>query len=782
MKQLKINVYNYLFMEDYDEVVIKTVRDLYRSYPLIQIKKYIMTKEGEINDKDSELKTLILDKYTSLTHGFNGLEKISTNLESLEKTRREFSEKMEQIDYSKIELSLQNIPFNNDLTDILKDKGNFRFDDINEKIENYLKDKKYNESIDEMLVFKKYIVNNKDEIDNLDINSKEKYYFLLVELVEGALNKMIEDSNICKNIEQYKILLDKIFENLIKEQYEECMEYLIMIELYLKILYDKNIKKIMDEFFSFLKEDNKNFFSTNILLKILFLKISQILYDISITPIELLFNDIMIEKYYDIYETVMCIKLICDKYCYNNDIHNKIDLNKFYSFIKSEINKNMNSLLIIPKNSFQKLYLYNTINFWKKLFLKNNSNEPKINNLNLLEFLYLDKSIEQISNITSYMLKQYSIKNLFNLKLLLKNKNIKSENDIYLSLSELNKINDGKIYKKNFISIIENKLYQFFLSINNIVNNDEFNNDNNKIEYMNIIIKIITYDEIIKIIKQFKLNNLLQIINELIGKNQMNDFLKIQNYINDTFKLELKLELFLEDEQIKQYGNNGVSEALNQLIETLYEYEIKEIEHKNNIYLNIMDIYNQVIKDFFINEKNDLNNFNKILVNDIFILSNINIEQNKDDKIINLINFINNIFNIDIKNINKNINDFKNFQIINNYFETEEYINQNIQFEFDINKYVNNKSNKVEYLPIYSNKMHVHMLNKSKIDYSGRENNEISTCYIYDYRIEENYLSIRQEDSIKNENNIQNSNMNKDEKNNMFGNITGKLFNLINDD
>ena len=770
-------------MEDYEEVVIKTVRDLFRSYPLIQIKKYMMTKEGEISDKDSELKSLILDKYTSLTHGFNGLEKISTNLESLENTRKEFSEKIGQIDFSKIELSLQNIPFNNDLTDIVNEKGNLGLDDINEKIEVYLKEKKYNESIDEMILYKNYIDNNKDGFNNLNINLKEKYYFLLVELVEGVLNKMIEDNNICNNIEKYKILLDNIFGNLIKEQYEECMEYLIMIELYLKICYDKNIKKIMDEFFSFLKEDNNNFFSLNILFKMLFLKISQILYDISITPIELLFNDVMIEKYYNIYETVMCIKLISDKYCYNNNINNKIELTKFYSFIKSEINKNMNSLLIIPKNSIQKLYLYNTIYFWNKLFLKNNSNEPKINNLNLLEYLYLDKSIEQISNITSYMLKQYSFNNLFNLKLLLKNKDIKRENDIYLSLSEVNKINDEKIYKKNFISILQNKLYQFFLNMNNLEKNDKFNNDNNnKIEYMNIIVKIIKYDEIIKMIKQFQLNNILQIINELIEKNQMNDFLKIQNYINDIFKLELKFELFLDDEQIKKYEENKVSEALNQLIETLYEYEIKGKEHKINIYLNIIDVYEQVLKNSFINEKNDLNNFNKVFVNDIFILSNININQYKDNKIINLINFINNSFKIDIKNIRKNINDFKDFKIINNFFETDDYINQNIQFEFDISKYINNKQKKVEYLPIYSNKMHVHMLNKSKIDYSGRENTEISTCYIYDYRIEENYLSIRQEDSIKNENNIQNSNINTGGNNNMFGNITGKLFNLINDD
>ena len=305
-------------MENYDEVVIKTVRDLFRSYPLVQIKKYMMTKEGEINDKDNELKTLILDKYTSLTRGFNGLEKISDNLESLINTKKEFIEKMNLIDFSKIELSLKNIPLSNELNYIIKDKENFDFDDINEKIENLLKEKNYNKSIDEMIILKKYLDNNKNDFNNYNINLKEKYYFLLVELVEGILNKMIEDSDICGNIEQYKSLLDNIYLNLIKDQYEESMEYLIMIELYLKILYDKNIKKIIEDYFSFFKEDNPNNFSLNILLKILLLKISQILYDISTISVDLLFNDIMIDKYYSIYETLKCVKLICDKYCHNN--------------------------------------------------------------------------------------------------------------------------------------------------------------------------------------------------------------------------------------------------------------------------------------------------------------------------------------------------------------------------------------------------------------------------------------------------------------------------------
>ena len=685
-------------MEDYDEVVIKTVRDLFRSYPLVQIKKYMMTKEGEINDKDKELKSLILDKYTSLTHGFNGLEKISNNIQSLENTRKEFTEKMDQIDFGKLDLSLQNIPFGNDLNDIIKNKDEFNFDENNDKIENFLIEKKYEKSIDEMIILKKYLSHNKNEFNDDGINMKQKYYFFLVELVEGVLNKMIEDNNICNNIEQYKNILDNIYENLIKDNYEESMEYLIMAELYLKISYDKNIKKIIEEYFNFLNTDNKNFFSINILIKILFLKISQILYDISTIPIELLFHDSMLEKYFNIYETVLCIKLICDKYYINNNQNIKIDLNNFYTFIKTEICKNMNSLLIIPKNSFQKIYLFNTINFWNKLFIKSDSNEPGLNNIKLLEFLFMDKSIEQISNITTYMLKQYSINNLFNLKLLLKNKNIKNENDIYLSIVELNKIDDKKEYKQKYMSILQNKLNQFFSGINNIVIEEPNDNKNNKqIEYMNIIIQIITSEELLKIFNDFKFNDIIQIIKELIGKNQMNDYLKIKNYINDTFKLELLLELYLDEEQIKKYNENGISESLNQLIETLYEYEIKEKEHKINIYLNIIEVYEQILQNFYSNIENDLKSVNTIFINDIFILYNINIniEENQGNKMKSLLELVQNIFNIDIENINKNINDYKNYQILNEFFSSNEYINKKPEFLFDINKYVNNKPKKL---------------------------------------------------------------------------------------
>ena len=131
--------------------------------------------------------------------------------------------------------------------------------------------------------------------------------------------------------------------------------------------------------------------------------------------------------------------------------------------------------------------------------------------------------------------------------------------------------------------------------------------------------------------------------------------------------------------------------------------------------------------------------------------------------------------------MNQTINNYKSYKILNAFFTSNDYINHKPEFSFNINKYINTRQKKIEYLPIYSNKMHVHMLNKSKIDYSTRESNEISTCFIYDYSIEQNYLSIRQDKDVKQENKIQNSNGNK-EDNNMFGNITGKFFNFINDD
>ena len=765
-------------MDNYDEVVVKTVRDLFRSYPLIQIKKYMMTKEGEIDDKDNELKSLILEKYTSLTKGIEGLEKISLNLNSLENIRSEFTKKINEIDFDQIENALKNISFKNDFLDDLDSKNIFSIEEMNDKIEQFFKEKNFEEIIKEMVIIKEYInsQNNKN-----DINVKEKYYFHLVDLVEEIMNKMIEDNDICDKIKIYKNLFDDIFQKLIKDKYDESLEYLIMSELYLKILYDKNIKKIIEDYFYFFNENSKDYFSVNILLKILFLRISQILYDISNISSELLFSDEVIDKYYNIYQIIECIKYICDTYLISDNIQ-EINLNKFYNFIKIEINKNINSLLVNPRNILKNIELHKVIIFWNKLFLKSENNSLFVDNKNLLEFLFLDKSIEQISNITSYILNQYSIQNLFNLKILLKNKNIKNENEIFLAMSNLSNIKDNTLYKTNYTTILQNKIYQFLLELNNNINKVNFIKGNeSQIEYMNIIIKIITYEDLIQIFKELKCNDIIEIINELIEKNQLNDYEKIKSYIYNSFKLQLFFELHKNEEQKKKYKAYSASESLRELIEKLYDFEIKEKKHKKNIYLNIIDVYNSILNSF--TPKNDNNySFNNIIINDIFILKNINLENNECEEIKNLLQKIYDIIKIDINNINENINNYKEYQMLNNYFSFEEFISNKNDFAFDLSMNKNNNCQiKIDYLPIYVNKMNVFMLNKIKIDYSERENNAISTCNIYDYRIEENYLSIKQDKVIKSEN-ISVINSNKNESNNMFGNITGKLFNFINDD
>ena len=767
-------------MEHYDEVVIKTVRDLFRSYPLVQIKKYIMTKEGDINDKDNELKTLILEKYSSLTEGIEGLEKISSNLNSLENIRVEFNKKINEIDFDKIELALKNISFDNDFFDNLIERNPFNFQETKEKIEKFFDEKNYKEITKEMNIIKEYIDSEEENNKNInsDINIKEKYYFYLIDLVEGIMNKMIEDKNICDNIEEYKLLFDDIFEKLIKNNYEESMEYLIMSELYLKILYEKNIKKIIEEYFYFFKNDNKSLFSVDIILKILFLRVSQILYEISNTPIDLLFSNTIIDKYYNIYQIILCIRFICNKYLISGE-NEKINLNKFYSFIKSEINQNINSLLVIPKNFFKTLYLHKAISFWNNLYLKNEAEQNK-DNENLLEFLFLEKSVEQISNIVSYTLKQYSINNLFNLKIILKNKNIKTENDIFLAISKLKEIKEEKLYKSKFLSIFQSKLFQFFSDIYTNMNNENWNEKKeNKIEYTNIIIKIISYEELINFLNEFNFNEIIQVINDIIEKNQINDYEKIKNYIYNTFKFHLLFELYINEEQKKKYKLYSLTESLKDLIELLYEYEIKENKYKINLYLNIIDIYKSVLKEYISKNGNIL--LNNIIANDILILKNINIEENNGDQINSLIEQIKDDFKIDINTTNENINNNDEYRKLNNFFTIDEYINNKQDFNFDFNIYSNNnKQMKIEYLPIYVNKMNVFMLNKTKIDYSQRENSTISTCNICDYRIEENYLSIRQDKGIKPDNNTSNSN--KNERNNVFGNITGKLFNFINDD
>ena len=180
--------------DEYDVIVEKTVRDLFKSTPLIQIKKYKMNKEKEIMNKDDELKKLILEKYSSLINSISALEQISSHLSELQTIRGKLGENLSQLKFDEIINSLEKIKFDDNF--IIGDesekneKNKIHYEQEFEKINNLLHDKKYNDVINTMTLLKKEIL--KEERNNESLN-KDNYHNVIVDLCEMIMNDFISD-------------------------------------------------------------------------------------------------------------------------------------------------------------------------------------------------------------------------------------------------------------------------------------------------------------------------------------------------------------------------------------------------------------------------------------------------------------------------------------------------------------------------------------------------------------------------------------------------------------
>jgi hypothetical protein len=83
-------------MENYEVVLAKTVRDLFKSTPLNQIRKYKQNKEKEILKKEDEIKSLILEKYPLLIQSINSFEQISNHLTDLQEIRKVLAKNVDE--------------------------------------------------------------------------------------------------------------------------------------------------------------------------------------------------------------------------------------------------------------------------------------------------------------------------------------------------------------------------------------------------------------------------------------------------------------------------------------------------------------------------------------------------------------------------------------------------------------------------------------------------------------------------------------------------------------
>ena len=84
-------------VNNYDMVIIKTVRDLFKSNNLNQILKYQNNKEKEFQQKDEDMKKLILDKYPFLIKSLSNLEEIYAKIPNLEELRIDFKRNSEEL-------------------------------------------------------------------------------------------------------------------------------------------------------------------------------------------------------------------------------------------------------------------------------------------------------------------------------------------------------------------------------------------------------------------------------------------------------------------------------------------------------------------------------------------------------------------------------------------------------------------------------------------------------------------------------------------------------------
>ena len=718
-------------MDEYDLIVERTVRDLFKSNQLIQIKKYKMNKEKEINDKDDDLKELILQKYSDLTESINGLEKISNNLKELEEIRVQLGENLSKIDLDKIENILKGIKFD---INFISEEENNNDDIIDEKIDEcyqLLKTKEYQQIINELKTIK---LNLKEE-------KQEDYNFLVIDLTEEIMKNFIEEKNLINNLEIYKNLFEQIDENIFLN--DESKNELQLSEFYLKINNDEGINQIFHQL-----SIGKGTFSTNIIIKLLILNITKNLVLISQ---ERDYNFIKEENknlIMKIYQMLITIVMIINQYIINNENKKEIveRINEFIQLMISQIKSNIDSMFVLDNSVDDiKIKTNQLISFWTEIKndIKDNISEKELNIINFMKdnniisneeffyFLFLNKAIDQVSNVVSRYIKKYSSSNFKTiLSFQIKKENFKFENEFYSIIKKISSL-ENDIYKEKLIQIIFSQLETF---LNDFLEN--INQNKVSIDYFNFMMKILSYDDLNIVIKELKRNNLLEIINKILVIYAKNNFSKIEQFINNTFKNYLKYENYSNPEQ-ETNDNIKCSESLKEMILYIYSFEIKEEKYKLQIYNILYDVYEKFIQSY--------SSVNKHLYIDLFVLKYIKIQNNigeiKDfNQIISLIESrTQNNFNFE----EEKIKDIIGYNELNDFFNKINYYDKNISFPVQ-NNFIKEKNKfKKEQIMVTTSRLNPLFLNRRKVNYNYSDNSKNTTSKILEHRIDESYLSLR---------------------------------------
>ena len=751
-------------VDKYDILLEKTVRDLFKSTQLIQIKKYKMQKEKEITTKDEELKQLILNKYTTLIESISALEQISSNLTDLQSIRSKLGTNIASFHFDNIEQSLTQIKFTNDFitTDESSTQLTSSFDFVNEfdTIEIQIHNKEFSLASTNISSLKQRLLSFSNKSSDNYSFYIEQYNMLIVEFCEGIMNEFISDTKLSETLSTYKTYLDTLNNDLLLN--DTTLSQLEMSEFYIKILYDENVNEIYNKYFTVGTNTTTNAFTIPILVKLLILKICQNLFLLSQIKDECFICEDTSMLVYNLYQMIMSIIIISKQYIYtNNNSNDGSDSNNnimnFLHFIKHEITTNISTMLILSKDNDTKIkqlpFIDKIIAFWSAVLNKINDNETNIENeiisqltfdnnnntsTTLAMFLFQNKIIDQLTNIASVQFKLY-----YNNNYITKN-NSSSYNFIYNILHQVSLITHHKFLslKHKIQNVVTSNTSQLLThAITVFSNTNTFNS-----HYMNFIMKLTNYNSLSQLLQELHCEDIIVQINNIALIYMQNNYAQIEKYACDVFHKYLIYECLSVVTNDKVVS---ITESLKAFLVYLNSFEIKQNEYKTKIYLLIKSIYLKVIND---------NKFCSSMFVDVNVLNNVHIENNSEDYN-DVLKLIEDKFKVN--NHYKDNND--NTTIIGKY-EIETFFNNNnnnnsqtqhsfvFQYNNGVMRKVNAKINAYskEFIPLNSNTLNTYLIHKVKTPLITNNSNTNSTtvntnssCKILEHRIDENYLSLK---------------------------------------
>ena len=577
---------------------------------------------------------------------------------------------------------------------------------------------------DKIILVKIYNDLSSDNDKNLFLEKILSFYcdFLATEEISIILSPQFDKFPL--STKKYRDLCQKYVNEEIKkngnELYIKNINQSIILEIldkYFKNNYDKN--KLISLFFDYLStldnvflynlpdEEKNNFDNKN--------------KDINtLNKFNNLSEDFLDRKYLTYIENsksiTQKISLICiiDRYKYCEYINNVVYPNIYELHFKLFSNSNINELFMfndIPINEIYNIFISYILN------IKNYKNIEIISFgdeffLNKNQFLNYNENYYQ--SIISYLIDQYLfsyINSKNNILEEIKTKKIKLKEDKLNNIYEQYKIIYG--FNKLFPNLEIKKILE--INYNEIINNNDISNSKCNYKIIDINFENISIKEDFNII----FNNIINYINKNYKFNSLNsleiisfsnfDFSLLENIskinINNNFDLLPNLKEFFINNNNYKKGNNN-----DNIIKTKYFDEIKLFNKFDFLYLGY-DIIGNLI--YYRNGKNMikstdildlLNIFNNKIIKLKLKYENIDIIVNEDKSILKIINLNENNDKINVKYNYplKNLFDFINNQTtlneltINGFdFTFEEIKNKNIKKLF-IN-YDNNSNKLVNY-------------------------------------------------------------------------------------